>query len=680
MDSIRILFSYFSARSQAVAGTIYRSFYSWYQAALQLCSPALSGLLVYLRIRSRFYHSLDPRKHEFRILTILPRQDQIPAVPPSQPGLGDDDSSANAADVHCIMQTASLDDEPSYTALSYTWGKDKPSTAVVINGQLVLVRKNLAAALRHLQRTDRSLNIWIDAICINQNDDEEKSHQVHMMAKIYESSVEVLVWLGPADTSNESDVAMEKFESIGSKAIDAGIQDFRAADMANWFEPGGDERVCRIKAPLNELAVQEGLGLFHQSMVPFSKRAYWTRVWVVQEISLPRTVTIMCGSKRLSFATFAAASNFCAFARWTLSTRVTREDWLDPVRGPLLRSVSGHAPSAAPNVLIGARRRYNKETGEQESLRSLLQRTCIFRPAGKPLEATDARDKIYGLLGLASDSEKLGISPDYKKSTTDVYTDVARALIADGHTTILAWCQQPTSVEQFPSWVPDFSSHIREPCGEDHQTGALFCASGSTALSQISIFQGADRYLLELLGTKIDTIAELGTAWEPLVDSPFNREGAQQLLNEVETFCTRSLLLSTPEQASDAKMRIPCADQAGYGASRSRASSLIREEYEALRLPETYNSERVVNQHYRVAMGFQHNRKPFLSAEGYVGLVPAIAEIGDIIIIIFGATVPFVVRKLDGGRAQLIGEAFVYGIMDGEFLKVDRASETFCLC
>jgi len=250
--------------------------------------------------------------------------------------------------------------------------------------------------------------------------------------------------------------------------------------------------------------------------------------------------------------------------------------------------VSGHAPSAAPNVLIGARRRYNKETGEQESLRSLLQRTCIFRPAGKPLEATDARDKIYGLLGLASDSEKLGISPDYKKSTTDVYTDVARALIADGHTTILAWCQQPTSVEQFPSWVPDFSSHIREPCGEDHQTGALFCASGSTALSQISIFQGADRYLLELLGTKIDTIAELGTAWEPLVDSPFNREGAQQLLNEVETFCTRSLLLSTPEQASDAKMRIPCADQAGYGASRSRASSLIREEYKYLRLPKTY--------------------------------------------------------------------------------------------
>ncbi|KAL5326424.1 hypothetical protein ACEPPN_004109 [Leptodophora sp. 'Broadleaf-Isolate-01'] len=305
------------------------------------------------------------------------------------------------------------------------------------------------------------------------------------MAKIYESSVEVLDWLGPAD--DESDTAMEKFESVGNKAIATGIQDFRAADMANWYEPGGDERVCRIKAPLNELAVQEGLGLFDQSMVPFSKRDYWTRVWVVQEISLARTVIIVCGSKRLSFTTFAAASNFCAFARWTLRTRVTRADWLDPVTGPLLRTVngSGHEPSAAPNVLIGARRRYHLETGEEESLRSLLQRTCILRSAGIPLKATNARDKIYGLLGLASGSKKLGIIPDYSKSATEVYADVARAMIADGHTTILAWCQQPTGVEQFPRWVPDLSSHIREPYGEDRLAGVLDFLRGETVTNPL---------------------------------------------------------------------------------------------------------------------------------------------------------------------------------------------------
>jgi hypothetical protein len=69
-----------------------------------------------------------------------------------------------------------------------------------------------------------------------------------------------------------------------------------------------------------------------------------------------------------------------------------------------------------------------------------------------------------------------------------------------------------------------------------------------------------------------------------------------------------------------------------------------------LRLPEIYTSDKVPIYHYWTAIGFQYNRKPFLSPEGYVGLVPAIAEIGDIIIIIFGAIVPFVVWKLDSGK------------------------------
>jgi hypothetical protein len=67
-----------------------------------------------------------------------------------------------------------------------------------------------------------------------------------------------------------------------------------------------------------------------------------------------------------------------------------------------------------------------------------LQRTCILRPARNPLKAIDARDKIYGLLGLVLDSEKLGIRVDYKKLTTEVYADVARVMITDGYTTILA--------------------------------------------------------------------------------------------------------------------------------------------------------------------------------------------------------------------------------------------------
>jgi Heterokaryon incompatibility protein (HET) len=623
------------------------------------------------------YSDLDPQKHEIRLFTLLPREDHS-STTLSENLIGDDGNAPSKGNlIRGTLKTHVLEDELSYVALSYTWGKEEPSATIQVDGQLVTVRENLEAALRYLQQSDRPTILWIDAICINQRNEAEKSHQVQMMCEIYKKAFGALVWLGlPKDGS---DAAMEKFANIGKKAIEAGIQEFRAADMPKWFEPGGDERVLKIKGPLNELAAKEGLGVFHPAMVPFSKRDYWTRVWVLQEICVVRDVMMQCGRTRLLFTTFAAASNFCAFARWSLGTRFTSEDWKDPVMGPKLKAVSGseNAPSSAPNVLIGARRRYHEETGEQESLRSLLQRTCVLRQGSIPLKATDARDKIYGLLGLLSDSSKLRILSDYTKSVQDVYTDVARALIADGQTTILAWSQRPKYVEGLPSWVPDFSAPIREPCGEDHQAGALFSASGNRT---VSILRSTDTVTLGLLGTRIGTIKELGTAWEPSINGPVDREAVQLLLNEVEAFCDRSSFFATQEQASDAKMRIPCADQAARGLTRWRASNSILEEYKLWGSPTISTSSYFPSPQYQSTMGFQHNRKPFLSAEGYVGLAPAFAIANDLIVIIFGCTVPFVLREFDGGKPELIGEAYVHGIMDGEFLKEDRAAEAFHFC
>jgi hypothetical protein len=636
------------------------------------------------------YGRLDYEKNQFRLFTLLPRECRLTKA--QSIALYGDDSTTSGNDnrVRGILTTVSmsdLNDAYSYLALSYTWGLETSSIPIQVDRRLVQVQENLFAALRYIQQADKFVTIWIDAICINQNDSEEKSQQVQMMREIYNKAVGVLVWLGPPE--DYSDLVMDTYERLGKKAIGAGILDFRASDIAGWFEASEDERVNRIKGPLNDLAAKEGLNPFDRPMVPFSKRDYWARTWVLQEISVARMVTILCGSKELPIDTFSAAINFCAFARWTLGTHLTLADWMDPLMGPLWRAASGfgNAPSAAPNNLTGARRRYQGETGERESLRSLLRRTCVPGSAGIPLKATDPRDKIYSLLGLVSDEAKLGIVPDYGKTVTQVYAQVARALIIERDTTILAWCQQPTGVEQFPSWVPDFAGSIREPCGENQQTGALFRASGSTNIRMTSDMAGTDEYMLCLHGFRVDTIAQLGTAWQPILDTPFNRVAAQRLIDEVEAFCTQSELLSTPQQISDAKTKIPCADQAAHGNQRSRASpSALREEYERLRRPEDYASSdeppdrrRTVNEPYRVAMGFQHDRKPFLSDKGYVGLAPSHSQVGDIVVILFGVTVPFVVRQLDGGPFQLVGEAYVYGIMDGEFLDVDRPSEAFSL-
>ncbi|RFU31462.1 hypothetical protein B7463_g4853, partial [Scytalidium lignicola] len=259
------------------------------------------------------YGSLNPQKREISLFTLLARESHsLTMKSKNLHGNGGDDISSNGNRIQGILET-----------LSYTWVNETPSTTIQVDSQTIMVRENLDAALRYIQQLHRPVTICIDAICIYQTNDTEKSHHVQMMCEIYHKAAEVLVWVRLA--KDDSDNAMEKFESIGKKAIEAGMQDFRATDMEKWFDPGGDER----------------------------------------EISLTRSLTILCGSNRLPFTLFAAASNFCAFARWTLSTRVTNADWQDPVTGRLLRSVSGHAPSSAPNVLTGARRRYNLEIGEE---------------------------------------------------------------------------------------------------------------------------------------------------------------------------------------------------------------------------------------------------------------------------------------------------------------------------
>ena len=95
------------------------------------------------------------------------------------------------------LRAVSQDDEPIYTALSYVWGKPKTLKTITVNGCVFPITQNLEVALRHLQYDDIQPAIWIDAICINQTDWDEKNDQVPRMTRIYSNARNVLIWLGP---------------------------------------------------------------------------------------------------------------------------------------------------------------------------------------------------------------------------------------------------------------------------------------------------------------------------------------------------------------------------------------------------------------------------------------------------------------------------------------------------
>ncbi|KAK6071048.1 heterokaryon incompatibility protein [Seiridium cupressi] len=102
-------------------------------------------------------------------------------------------------DVQCSFHIVSLDGNLEYEALSYIWGDPTVTQPVIVDGNEMQVTTNLKAALRHLRSDQKPRTLWVDAICINQQDDREKSAQVPMMGKIFQQATSVLAWFGHGD-------------------------------------------------------------------------------------------------------------------------------------------------------------------------------------------------------------------------------------------------------------------------------------------------------------------------------------------------------------------------------------------------------------------------------------------------------------------------------------------------
>jgi hypothetical protein len=108
----------------------------------------------------------------------------------------------SAAPIYCRLSPVCLDNvDVNYTALSYTWDNQKPSCEVDCNGGCLLITPNCNAAIRQLRSATEIEVLWIDSICIDQDETpaaiEEKNVQVAMMGDIYKSAARVVVWLGP---------------------------------------------------------------------------------------------------------------------------------------------------------------------------------------------------------------------------------------------------------------------------------------------------------------------------------------------------------------------------------------------------------------------------------------------------------------------------------------------------
>jgi hypothetical protein len=115
-------------------------------------------------------------------------------------------AGCETSDVECQLIHTPLNENSDYEALSYTWGSETPLKTISLNGHNFNIRENLDSALRHLRLKDKPRMMWVDAICINQRDNQEKAREVRRMRDIYSRAQNVVVWLGNYHEPRDHDV------------------------------------------------------------------------------------------------------------------------------------------------------------------------------------------------------------------------------------------------------------------------------------------------------------------------------------------------------------------------------------------------------------------------------------------------------------------------------------------
>ncbi|KAF2629366.1 hypothetical protein BU25DRAFT_409267 [Macroventuria anomochaeta] len=318
-----------------------------------------------------------------------------------------------------------------FEAVSYCWESDVRDKVVLIGDYGIRVPTSLEAMLRELQRLPEArsgIGFWVDGLCINQSDILEKNHQVSLMQRIYCEALSTVVWLGPGDEG--SNQAIEVFKTLH--------RDYLAFSLIEV-----DGKTTILAEPQREFS-----GIQWMHVLDLWSRNYFKRMWIIQELAMNKTLSMfMCGIHR--------------FTRSELRQGTT---WAREHAGAISRTIlkDVHPKSLPEEVDHDYVWRLANHVADLIRLDDTPSIDHIFNLARKS-QATDPRDKVYGLLGLLPTRITSYLKPDYSKSVEEVYTDLAISLLRSCSRLdeVLSWCAF-TEGSTLPSWVPDWTtSHQR---------------------------------------------------------------------------------------------------------------------------------------------------------------------------------------------------------------------------
>ncbi|KAF5012437.1 hypothetical protein FDECE_1489 [Fusarium decemcellulare] len=439
--------------------------------------------------------------------------------------------SSTSSSPSLTLHTFSLEQCPPYLAISYTWGPPERDAsfytrhdrrAIILDGKLFPVLPNLYGALSQLCMSRPGQYLWVDSICINQASVAERTAQVAIMDYIYNGTTETIIWLG--SSSDKTARAVEIAQQLAANAKERIIQWAKDKAYGDVFIIDDPEILARNGFPLLSVDDWTDLGDIYT-------RAWFGRVWMLQEVALSRNPTILIGHHEAPWDVIGDAASICGMSGATLGLFRNGQQSFYLVQGLLYaidlqvtRQWSQGDQSRYREILHSMD--YTAGVDTDHPFRILLQ----FLLATNRFSATFRRDRVYSLLGVVNHMARmqgrprLDLEVDYRSTDDEVLTNLGINFFRETrslHLLSLTGLASRGTVSNLATWIPSFETVHAPVLNPNYTSLRPFDASaGHEAI--FTIDEPLQKLHVKAISPHLGSIEELGELWPDVLKGQFN--------------------------------------------------------------------------------------------------------------------------------------------------------------
>ncbi|KAI4860062.1 HET-domain-containing protein [Hypoxylon rubiginosum] len=521
-------------------------------------------------------------------------------------------------DIHCTQKLICLDDKVEYQTLSYVWGERTEGRSIILEGCRVEVTDNLFSALHTIRSSTELTILWVDALCINQEDAVEKKEQVYLMRRIYTQCANCFIHLGRV---NASETGASEDDSL--EAAQA------AMDAIHVVADSSPYSILPSSLGTPEAQARAGKAFQFVQGAP-----WWSRIWTIQESVAPPRHTLLWGPLSIPWEVFVKFSENAMALRWP---------------DHLGLSFFVFFPQGIAHILSASFTALDMASSWARETPNPLDMLWRFRYR----HSTDPRDKVYSILALLHEGERplpSVASSDYELPAATLYKRVTIDLIRDdwGLRPLIGLRGEQKSVPGLPSWVVDWSlpkdGNISEFWAHEKFYMDFTADRGLPMLDKDMLTHGEEDSVIHLNGLMFDHVL---VSSKPVKTNEIDE--VMRIWNELTTKARAKGLRDDP-------------------ATETYRDIVFKHMMEGSFLDSDRRSD------WRKTMW--SNQTLFFTKTGFIGLGPSTVTRGDEIWILSGGRVPFMLRPREGVRVQteknktgdcyFVGDVHMPGLMYGE--------------